>query len=114
MTETDPIVRSYSVVLLGPMLLLIVVLVGLGAFTYLTDDKSTYVDGNAIVLLAYVGLSSILVGMWELLAVPLCAYQLLRHAYLRTSANLFALAGATVYLICLAFFFIYFFVPMRF
>lgn len=114
MTQSSHIVRSYSFVLLWTMFLPIVVFLGLGALLYLSVDRPTYVDANAIVLLAYVGLSSILVGMWELLAVPLCAYQLFRHAYLRTSANLFALAGATVYLICLAFFFIYFFVPMRF
>lgn len=96
------------------MFLPIVVFLGLGALLYLSVDRPTNVDGNAIVLLAYVGLSSILVGMWELLAVPLCAYQLSRHSYLRTSVNLFALAWATLYLICLALFFIYFFVPMRF
>jgi hypothetical protein len=96
------------------MLLPIVVFLGLGALLYLSVDRPTNVDGNAIVLLAYVGLSSILVGMWELLAVPFCVYQLLRHAYLRTSANLFALAMGMLYLICLAFFFIYYFVPMRF
>lgn len=112
MTQSSHIVRSYSFVLLWPMFLPIFVFLGTSLYQYIGEP--TYVDGNAIVLLAYVGLSSILVGMWELLAVPLCAYQLLRHAYLRTSANLFALAGATVYLICLAFFFIYFFVPMRF
>lgn len=112
MTQSSHIVRSYSFVLLWPMFLPIFVFLGASLYQYV--DKSTNVDGNAIVLLAYVGLSSILVGMWELLAVPLCAYQLFRHAYLRTAANLFALALAMLYLACLAFFFIYFFVPMRF
>jgi hypothetical protein len=97
MSETASVLWPSPAALLWP--LLFPVLVFAGTSLYLFAGNVLYAHGTSSYLLLLAVFWGALACVWELIAVPICAYKLARNAALRTPVNLLAVSLSALYLV---------------
>jgi hypothetical protein len=96
-TETTSILRPSSSAILWPLLFPVLVFAGIEL--YLFEGNVFYAHGSSSYLLNVAVACGGLACIWELVALPICAFKLLRQPMLRTRANLLAISLGALYVV---------------
>lgn len=97
MSQTTSYLRPSPAALLWP--LLIPSLVFIGTELYLFGGNVLYAHGPSSYVLLLVAGWGLIACIWEVIAIPICAYKLACRPSLRTRVNLLAIVLAALYVI---------------